>query len=1506
MKSQSLTRVNTALKWICGTTVVACSFAVNAVPWPNKPLATNAAATPMTMLIAGKDHRLFYEAYNDASDIDGDGTMDTRFKPEITYFGLYDSSLCYSFSGTRSRELAGNDGLFSPAAIAGALGICTSTAAEWSGNWLNYVTTSRIDALRKVLYGGFREVDSVTETILRRSYIPQDAHSWAKEYTSTAVDKYNIADYTPYTQPAANRRHLFASLTYNAGVNCQILDNCSNLPPLLSVAESSDKRVWGWASEESSSLLRDNTSGSSTPVQHHAVRVRVCTGGYLNGCKQYPNGQYKPTGLLHEYGEQDAMLFGLITGTYDRNITGGVLRKRVSTFKDEVNATTGQFASKAPGWTGVSIVHTFDKLRIRDFNNNRTNNQYEGLETDNPLPLTWRRYPDWGNPIAEMMYEGMRYFAGKGTATTSYVDATAPVDTAVFGNANRDTWDDPYASTSKANAAWCAKANFLTISDINVSYDSDNLPGVYSGFGSGIGTDLTGLRVVDEAAAITAVESTITGKRFFIGQSEGTSDAAPTPKIVNSLGTIRGISPEEPTKQGSYYSAALAYYAKRVDLRPNFPGLGVVLSDPSDPRKKQTIDMYKVALASPLPTIAAKLPNGKIITVVPFGKTVATGTGATVKSSTAFAPTHTIVDFYVDTIANSGPGDIDSAVNGGRYYAKFRINFEDVEQGNDHDMDLIGEYTIIANADDTLTIRVTPVFEGAGYIMNIGYVLSGSSKDGVYLVAQNDPYTQSYFLNTPRTSAVDDTSLLPGNASSVSDTTWLQPGACDVNPNARCSQQLAVVNKDGRTGYFSDTRRFSPSASANASATFLKDPLWFAAKWGGFQDRNSNGMPDLESEWDSDGNGVPDTYFLVQNPLQLQASLKRAFDSIISRSGGGGNVIANSRSLNTETLIFQGVFDTLRWSGNLLAYPVTAATGVGEPKWNAAQKMPIPADRKIFFSTSSGNGAELPSGAVPAALTSHISSLDLLRYLRGDPARELAQGGPFRDRATTTTLPGKAPSDLGNAARLGDITHSSPVYVKDTETVYIGANDGMLHAFSATTGAEQFAFVPSVMLPRLKNLASLGYNEKHEFFVDGDIAVSSRTQTTGKNHLVAALGRGGKGLFGLDVTNVGATGFLPGDIKWEYFNPTDLDLGYMLGRPIIAQMNFDIAGVNKGIWAVIVGNGYESSSGLAALYIFDLANGTLLRKITMPTAGSGNGLATPGTYDSNNDGKVDVVYAGDLKGNVWKFDVGALVPNNWNLSNNGRAIYQARDAGGKAQPITAPLTAAKNTVVGDANEGQVHVFFGTGTYFRNEDPNNKDPQTWYSIVDRAPVSPANFIELLRSNMFKGGISNTGTFAGMTVRSFLTNPVAPLTDPLPPTIRGQDGCLIDLPESGERMVTASNLVRLLEPTLFGSSIIPKIDQCEPGGTGYVNAINPFTCARLSKPLFDINNNNNFTDDVLSGNLIGSINLGVGMPGELIIVGRIGSVGGSDGRLGSIKLPGNIRPKGRISWREIVRD
>jgi len=218
----------------------------------NLPLFLGGNGVPLSMLVMGRDHKLYYEAYNDASDVNQDGDIDVGYKPNLTqngkaldYYGYFDSYKCYSYSS----------GVFQPitmtqAQIQGRRDSRTKTCSSgwtktcssgWSGDFLNYLTTSRIDAIRRVLYGGYRYTDSTTETVLERSRIPQDAHSWGKEYTSIAHDGYNISEYAPLSLPATGTRHLFANTT---------LQNDTSQLPLLRVLTNSNFRVWNWLSIE--------------------------------------------------------------------------------------------------------------------------------------------------------------------------------------------------------------------------------------------------------------------------------------------------------------------------------------------------------------------------------------------------------------------------------------------------------------------------------------------------------------------------------------------------------------------------------------------------------------------------------------------------------------------------------------------------------------------------------------------------------------------------------------------------------------------------------------------------------------------------------------------------------------------------------------------------------------------------------------------------------------------------------------------------------------------------------------------------------------------------------------------------------------------------------------------------------------------------------------------------------------------------------------------------------
>jgi type IV pilus assembly protein PilY1 len=1314
---------------------------------PPVPLNSGQSYPPLVMIVAGKDHKQFYEAYNDTTDLDGDGLIDARFNPRIVYAGLFDSKLCYRGKGVNSSGSLNSgtfntqNDFFEPAAAVADLLTYKCTGGLWSGNFLNYVTTSRMDALRKVLYGGTRSVDSPTDTILRRAYIPKDAHGWAKEYGPE--DSYNIADYAPFSRPATNKHHFFGNYTWL--VSCANPATCRNAAPVLAVASDAKvgKRVWDWAASQIENLFDAPLVGATS--KRYVVQVRACSAAFTlpdgtknyrgENCKPYTNASgktvYRPTGVLHTFGEDGAMLFGLLSGSYDSNTSGGVLRKPVGSFASEINPDTGQFTQDA------KIIKTFDNMMIVGFMRDGKSS-YRNLRSDNSWisdrVMYEGEFPDWGNPIGEMMYEALRYLSGEGSPTYEFSGSNPnKVDKEV--GLNVASWDKPYE-----NIPWCSKPNLLVLSDITPSFDSDQVPGARfqtcsrqtvpapcarpgNRFTASFGSLDTG-QLMDEIGQKEGVN----GKRFFIGQSGSTVNWAPTAKQIDSLSLIRGLSPEEPGKEGSYTSAAIAYYGKTVGIS-------------TAGRDKQKVDTFAVVLTSPLPRIEVPTPKGTI-TIVPFGKSIS-GTKSIFIDAAAdhFQPANQIVEFYIKNINPKDPA------NGGRYTASFLISYEDMEQGADHDMDFMVEYEVRQLADHTVEVKVTPTYQSALITMNVGYVVSGAgAQDGPYLVIQNRTKPDRGTINPTYSLNVPDGKPVGWCASAANvDTT-----ACKTLPACRSHDSGTCDLKQ------SSTRIFTPSASSQVT-TLLKDPLWYAAKWGGFRDRPSDSRhwPDTTAKWDRNNDGTPDNYFLVRNALGLQDALESAFNSIREGANSSGNTATTSSTFGSvETLVFSTQYSAGDWSGDLIAtvlVPISTnnPTGLGAVKWQAAEQLPPANSRRIFsrsnadFSDIASQGAEFRWNDLHATQQSALSEngrlngQEVLDYVRGSPNQESARGGSFRDR----TRAGSA------ASPLGDSPNNAPYYFKPTRTVYFGANDGMLHAFDADTGVETFAYIPSVLIPKLPTLTHTNYG--HEYTVDGEVTVATVDEGGSDAHyLVGTLGRGGKGLYGLNVTNPAA--FSTRQVAWEINGPpstaqcgssSDLDhLGVITGAPVIAKLN-------DGKVYALVGNGVNSCSGRAVLYIINVRTGAITRRIDLPNTGN-NGLSPPAVVDTNGDGQVDVAYAGDQKGTLWRFDLSSTNPNNWNIrfGTGANPMFVATNPGNQPQPITAtPLVAL------DSKGTKTFVFFGTGRYLGIADKLNQDIQSWYGLIDEG-TSTITRAELVRRRLTISGTATLPSGKTTTVRS----------------------------------------------------------------------------------------------------------------------------------------------------------
>lgn len=635
----------------------------------------------------------------------------------------------------------------------------------------------------------------------------------------------------------------------------------------------------------------------------------------------------------------------------------------------------------------------------------------------------------------------------------------------------------------------------------------------------------------------------------------------------------------------------------------------------------------------------------------------------------------------------------------------------------------------------------------------------------------------------------------------------------------------------------------------------------------------ANALTTIDDLWHASVNGHG-TFVAAGNPQKFADGLKNALAAIVERAGSSSNVATNSVSIGTETKLFQANFVAGQWTGDVFAFPVTSTTDADGNKtskvgstllWRASQGIPVPSQRRLYTHNGSA-GVEFTFANLSPSQKTALDNAAVLDYLRGDTSGERRNGGTFRNRNSV----------------LGDIINSSPAFVKDTNTVYVGANDGMLHAFNANTGAEVFGYVPDgTDWAQLKTLTDPDY--AHRYFVDGAVIVSNREQTPGKNILVGALGRGGKGIYVLDVTT--PSSFSGSDVEWRD-NGADNDMGQVLGTPIIAKLN-------NGDTGVIVANGINSTSQQAALFVFDITTGKVLAKIntgagSATNSNDNNGLSTPRGWDADGNGTLDFVYAGDLLGNVWKFDLSDAQENKWDVANNDKPLFVAKDKDGNTQPITGGMSVALHPV-----DFSTWVFFGTGRFLSAGDLANKDTQSMYGLIDAGATITG------RADLMEREIVSLGSNSSKVVRGF---------EPADDLASGKKGWYIDMltPPSataeGERIV--SN-VAVIGRVLLTASIIPSDDPCQPGGRGFINALDAFTGASVDTAFFDVNGNGVFTDDTIGGSPIGSVDLGVGMPTTPAVIDTLLVAGGSLGTVGSVAVS-NPSNTGRISWREVIGD
>lgn len=608
-------------------------------------------------------------------------------------------------------------------------------------------------------------------------------------------------------------------------------------------------------------------------------------------------------------------------------------------------------------------------------------------------------------------------------------------------------------------------------------------------------------------------------------------------------------------------------------------------------------------------------------------------------------------------------------------------------------------------------------------------------------------------------------------------------------------------------------------------------------------------------------------YFSAKNPNDLVRAFTGVLNMIGQRTGSSSAPAPSAPNYQVGTKLYQPIYDTSDWHGNLRRYDVTNLTTV---EWNAMDILngqDYATGRNIIsFDPVAGKGIPFLYASLNASQQAQLISADVVNYIRGDRSKELSNGGTFRNRTFVLgDIVDSAPAYIGSPDRLfpdsletAKYSDFAALYKNREPMVWVGANDGILHGFDANTGVEKLGFVPTGVFNNLPSLTSTSYS--HKFFVDGspterDAFFSGNWHTV----LVGGLNRGGQEIYALDVTNPAkfTEANAAGLVLWEFTDANDPDLGYTFSAPQVAKTNDTTVPAAKGRWMAFFGNGYNntendghaSTTGDAVLYIVDVRDGSLIRKLDTgvgmaqdPTKKKRpNGLSTVALVDADANYTVDYIYAGDLFGNLWKFDVTSNNPANWTIEKNvlniTAPLFIATDASGNVQPITtAPVVGPH------ASQSGFMINFGTGKYMELGDLSDTSVQTFYGVWDR---NESAINTILRKHTQEQTILETVTnqFTNYSARITSSNPVNWYAGSgLPNSGTEFLGWHMDLVNEtkipvGER-VTADPQRRSTRIIFVTNT--PSADPCMAGGSSWIMELNATTGQRLYSSPFDYNN------------------------------------------------------------------
>ncbi len=717
---------------------------------------------------------------------------------------------------------------------------------------------------------------------------------------------------------------------------------------------------------------------------------------------------------------------------------------------------------------------------------------------------------------------------------------------------------------------------------------------------------------------------------------------------------------------------------------------------------------------------------------------------------------------------------------------------------------------------------------------------------------------------------------------------------------------------------------------------------YLAAKYGGFDvpddfdaAARTEALP--EAWWHTNSETVtvgstsfkrPDNYYIAGQADKMIASLEKAFENIVADAiGSSTGVTFNTATLETDTLLFGARFDSANWTGDLFATALSENDS-GPPSladsetWEAGAVLDnrdLSANARDIVTYNGASGISFQWSNWASFTSSQQNDLkfdgstgdvdlaeDRVSYLRG------SEIDGMRVRASL----------------LGDIVNSTPVYVSKPDlgwptgapfgvtddnyadfrgeqddrssVVYVGANDGMLHAFAGDDGNELFAYIPEFLFSDtpdqgLHHLTQQAY--QHRYYADLTPVISDvytqgagNTASDWRTVLLGGARTGGKGIFALDITNPGTFSDANASslVMWEFSSQDDSRMGYITEPPTVGLAKW---GNSDYRWTAFVPNGYNSGSGVTGLFMLDIEGGLdgdwddagNLRFIEFDSAAGATGLSAIRQTDLNGDRIIDRIYAGDLKGNVWvaKGEDNGSWGSAYKSGGDPSPLFTATDGEGKAQPITAAPMVVRNPL-GDEEiaDPDVMVLFGTGQYLTQEDTTSEDMQSFYGIIDSGSAS------LDRDDLVgRSVVDTTTTVDGVTydVRSSTGE-----------DFDAQNGWYVDFtPATGaiaEKIVQAP---QVRGEYVFVNSTIPSDNPCDVGGSGWLMAfgLDGLTPDRAVWPK-------------LGEPVVGFKTEG-GLPNSSSFLGDYALIPRSDGEILSEEIDVGSPPDstGRMSWQEL---